>query len=748
MSGKALAHLREDGQEHELDAHLRGVASRAAAFAAPFGGALQAEIAGLWHDLGKYAGDFQGYLRGAASAQARAQAHVETDTEVSSGKKVDHSSAGALHAAIRSEEHGLAIAFAIAGHHAGLADLRKLGERLAKKQSRLADAIAGGAPPEILGREVPALPARVLPSHERDGDAFRRFELYTRMLFSALCDADFLDTEAFFDPSLPTLRGGAPSLDQLAARLSAHVDALSARASPTAVNRARAEIRAACRARAEAPPGVFTLTVPTGGGKTLSAMEFALLHAARYGLRRVIVALPFTAILDQSADVYRQALGAADGDALVLEHHASFDAARETARTRVACQNWDAPIVVTTNVQLLESLFARRTSKCRKLHNIAQSVIILDEAQTLPRGLLAPTTDVLDVLVRDYGCSLVLCTATQPALLRTQLRDAGFAAFTEIAPEPAALAARLQRVEVDWSLASVPIGYQALAEYVAAEPDVLAIVHRRADARDLVRFIDGHTDDKSTLHLSALMCPAHRRERLADIRARKERGDAVRVVATQLVEAGVDLDFPVVYRALAGLDALAQAAGRCNREGKLGRLGTLRVFLAETSPPPGILQQALEITRIMLRAGLPDLFAPETHTRFFSRLYAAVGANGHDEKGIQALRADRCFEQVADAYRIIDEDWAAPVVIPWDERARRAIAALRALGPSRLRLRELSRVTVTVNRKDVELWKRERFVEEIAEGTATVLLDASAYDKRFGLDPERVGLPPPSALVV
>lgn len=732
MSSNALAHIRDTGEEHALEAHLSSVADLAASFAAVFGGGAQAEIAGLWHDLGKYADDFQRYLRGAAGPEA----HVEIDAEVASGKKVDHSSAGALHAARGSQEHGLAIAFAIAGHHAGLADLPKLAGRLAKKQPRLDAAIAGGAPASLLSRPIPPLPAALLPANARDGDAFRRFELFTRMLFSALCDADFLDTEAFFDASRAALRGAPVRMDQLAARLSEHVDQLAARAPDTEVNRARAEIREACRAGAAAPRGVFTLTVPTGGGKTLAAMEFALHHARAHGLHRVIVALPFTAILDQSADVYRRAVGATEGDALVLEHHASLDPARETAKSRVACENWDAPIIVTTNVQLLESLFARRTSKCRKLHNIVGSVIVLDEAQTLPRGLLAPTTDVLDALVRDYGCSLVLCTATQPALLRSQLGDAGLSAATEIVPDAAALADRLRRVEVDWSLAAEPIGYAALADHVASEPDALAIVHRRDDARSLVRAVDARTKDSTTLHLSALMCPAHRRARLAEIHARKARGAGTRVVATQLVEAGVDLDFPVVYRALAGLDSLAQAAGRCNREGKLGRPGSLRVFLAETTPPPGILRQALAITRIMLRAGPLDLFAPETHTRFFSRLY---GVGAHDDKRIQALRADRCFEQVADAYRVIEDDWSSPVVIPWDERARRAIAELDRLGPSRVRMRELQRVTVSVSRKDVEVWRRAGFVCDVADGAATVLVDASAYDDRFGLDPERVG---------
>lgn len=744
MTDIALAHTRPDGAVHALDEHLHEVARRAAESAAAFGGDKQAEIAGLWHDLGKYAADFQAYLRAATGNQA----HVESDDEIATGKKVDHSSAGALHAIHRSAQHSLAIAFAIAGHHAGLADFIKLKERLQSKQPRLDAAIAGGAPTSILARDIPPHPPWVCPKNARDADAYRQLELFTRMLFSALCDADFLDTEAFFDSSRPQLRGRGLPVEELAPRISAYVDQLTANAPSSMVNATRRDIRQACFSRAESAPGVFTLTVPTGGGKTLAAMEFALHHAVRHGLRRVIVALPFTAILEQSADVYRKALGMDDAQVTVLEHHATLDPRRETAQSRIACENWDAPIIVTTNVQLLESLFARRTSKCRKLHNIARSVIVLDEAQTLPRELLACTTDVLESLVHNYGSSIVLCTATQPALLRSQLGDTGFAHVTEIAPDPKDLVQRLRRVQVDWSLTREVTSYQVLADHLAEEDDVLAIVHRRADARNLVHALDERTEDRSTLHLSAFMCPAHRQKRLAHIRAAKQAGERLRVIATQLVEAGVDLDFPVVYRALAGIDALTQAAGRCNREGKLEGLGTLRVFRAETNPPPGILEQALAITETMLAAGPVDLFDPQTHTKFFTWLYGAAGSDGRDKHKLQQLRADLCFQQVAEKYRLIDQDWAEPVVIPWDERARKAISALRILGPSRDRLRELARVTVTVNRRDVELWRREKLVEDIAEGTATVLLDANAYDDRFGLDPERVGLPAPSALII
>jgi CRISPR-associated endonuclease/helicase Cas3 len=503
------------------------------------------------------------------------------------------------------------------------------------------------------------------------------------------------------------------------------------------VNLVRAEVRAACLAAVPRPRGILTLTVPTGGGKTLAAMELALGHALHHGLRRVVVAIPFTSILEQNAAVYRKAFDLPDDDPSVLEHHSAVDPERDrTARGRIAAENWDSPVIVTTNVQLLESLFARRPAACRKLHNIARSVIVLDEAQTLPRGLLAPTTDVLESLVRDYGCTVILCTATQPALSREVLGDCGFTASSEVIADPHAMADRLRRVDVDWARAKAPVDWEELAAELAQEADVLAIVHLRDDARALTVAVDSRTDDTSTIHLSALMCPAHRREVLAEIRDRKTHAQPVRLVSTQLVEAGVDLDFPIVYRALAGIDSLTQAAGRCNREGRLAGRGGLRVFRATTRPPAGILAQGLDITSSMLHGGPFDLFAPRTHADYFAQLY---GLSEHDENEVQRHRAALSFEKVTAAYGLIDDGWSAPIAIPWDDRARRAIDALERFGPSRERLRELGRVTVNVTKRDLAAWLASGSARAIGDGLANVLAESAAYDRRFGLVLGRVG---------
>ncbi len=735
----AIAHLAEDGREHALEDHLRRVGKLASEFASVWGATEHARLAGELHDLGKYAADFQEYIRSAQrSEKDRQAAHLEAEPDdVSPQRRVDHSTAGALHAIAATGPAGGLLAFVIAGHHAGLANHADLKARLAKpeKKQRLVVALAGSPRASLLAPltlEGP-FPSKSTTAPEKERIA-RRLELWTRMLFSALCDADFLDTEEFFDSALTSRRESARgvSLDQLLLRLTAHVDAKERDAPPTEVNSVRREIRRASVDAAALAPGVFTLTVPTGGGKTLAGMEFALHHARAHGLRRVVVAIPYTSILEQNADVYREAF--ADRDA-VLEHHSNFDPRRETPRSRLAAQNWDVPVVVTTTVQLFESLFARRTSRCRKLHNLAQSVIVLDEAQTMPVGLLAATLEVLGDLVRDYGVSLVISTATQPALGRASLPHVGLEGMREIVPEQVRAFERLRRVAVRWPEPGGATPYAALAEEIARERDVLAITHKRDDARALTELVDACVGDTSTVHLSALMCAEHRSVVLADIKRRKRAGEPVRVVSTQLVEAGVDLDFPVVYRALAGLDSLAQAAGRCNREGRLA-IGELRVFVAETRPPPGVLTSGLAITEGMLRAEPGLAFLDGGHYRtYFERLY---GTADTDKNAIQSARAGMRFEDVADAYRMIEDDWSAPVIVRYG-RASELLGQLARYGPSRALLRALGRFSVNAPKRLVEQWvATEHASLDEATGVIALAGHVDAYDVRFGLVPDRV----------
>ena len=732
LPNEAVAHLTAEGRPHLLVDHLTEVGAGAARFAEAFGAAEWGRIAGRWHDLGKYSITFQNMIRAANGFEA----HIEVDP----GGRRDHSTAGAVHAARTLGAAATPIAFAIAGHHAGLSNRQDLVDRLRNKAELLDHAKQGGAPVAILDAPSLAVPAHVQgpsPEHRRLG------EMWTRMLFSALCDADFLDTEAFYDGSRTALRGGGPPLAELEVRLTCHLDALQAGVSDTKVNRVRAQVRRACAAAAAEVPGVFSLTVPTGGGKTLASLAFALAHARAHGLGRVIVAIPFTAIIEQSAKAYREALL---GDDAVLEHHSAFDPARETPQNRIASENWDAPVVVTTTVQLFESLFANRPRDCRKLHRLARSVIVLDEAQTLPPGLLAPILDGLRTLVRHFGATVVICTATQPAFRRTPWLDVGFDAVREIVPDEVGAFERLRRVRACWPASEEPTAYTALAVEIAKERDVLAIVHRRKDARELCELLDGQLKNKGTLHLSALMCPEHRSRVLAEIKRRKQAGEPIRLVSTQLIEAGVDVDFAVVYRALGGMDALAQAAGRCNREGKLPGLGELRIFTRrpsrrEASP------RLHSRPRRPFAARIPrSTSSHPPRTRRTSSCCTAPRIL--DAKKIEEERQKHNFKEVADRFKLIEDDWSAPVVVPYGD-AEEHVRELERRGPSRERLRALQRFTVTVSKKDRDGWIAAKLAREVQE--TVVVIDgalSAAYDARFGLVPDRLGRADPRSHIV
>ena len=565
MFDEHIAHVTEDGRKHTLREHLFKTAELAATFADAFGFRQWGRLCGLWHDLGKYSQAFQRKIQAAAGDEA----HLEAKA------RVDHSTAGALYSVERFGIAGRLMAYIVAGHHAGLPDWEAdstgraaLSQRLLNKELLDAD-LADRVPVEILEQAFPA-----------EKPIGRDPAFWLRMLFSCVVDADFLDTEEFFDPEKAAQRGGYPALSELLAPFSAYMKGKEARAPDTVVNRIRAGILARCIEKAKDPPGIFSLTVPTGGGKTLSSMAFALHHAAIHGQRRVIYVIPYTSIIEQTADQFREIFGDA-----VVEHHSNLDVndeERETPRSRLACENWDAPIIVTTSVQFFESLFAARTSRCRKLHNIAGSVVVLDEAQLLPPEFLRPILKALDELRKHYGVTIVLCTATQPALgphKSPGFSFEGLEGIREIMEDPANLFDSLKRVEVKLpEKIHEPLTWEELADDLARLPSVLCIVNRRDDCRLLWSLMP-----KGTFHLSALMCGAHRSNRIAEIKARLKAGLPTRVVSTQLVEAGVDLDFPVVYRAMAGLDSIAQAAGRCNREGLLAK-GVLTVFIPAQSP--------------------------------------------------------------------------------------------------------------------------------------------------------------------
>ena len=662
-----------------LEAHLEHVAALAAERARGFEAEDWARLAGLWHDLGKYQEAFQEHLAGKP-------------------RRVDHSVVGAALAMRKASPEGVGLALAIAGHHAGLANLSGDSEdghvtplvgRLSGSEELL-DTVLVAAPGSLTTPPLPALPARFLARGPDAGQAKRSFGLWIRFLFSCLVDADYLDTERFLRGDRASILSGFATLPELRRRLDEHVGDLAGQAEDTPVNRARAEVLSACRKAAEAPPGFFSLAVPTGGGKTLSALSFALRHAERHGLERVIVAIPYTSIIEQNAAVYREALGKAN----VIEHHANLDPERETEANRLACENWDARLIVTTNVQLFESLFANRPSRCRKVQAIARSVLLLDEVQTLPLRFLDPIVDVLQDLTAHYGCSVVFSTATQPALERRESLPRGLAHVHPIVEKPSELFRRLERVEVEWGrLTAEPVTWATLSRELCDHQRVLAVVHRREDARELARLLP----EEGLFHLSALMCAAHREKTLARVRRRLAEEGPCRVVSTQLIEAGVDVDFPVVYRALAGVDSVAQAAGRCNREGRLER-GRVVVFRAPTRPPAGTLTKGLKVTERLLAGsgGSLDLSDPATYERYFRELYHLEDLDGAH---VQPLREGLKLASVAERVRLIEDGYARPVLVPYGAAGRR-FEELQAEGPSRDRLRALQPFLVNVYEKD------------------------------------------------
>lgn len=667
-----VAHVKQDDfsgewlEPHSLEEHLNKVARLSAAKSEEFQSSGWGMAAGLWHDLGKYRGAFQKYIRD-ASGYERENAHIE------SPQRVTHSTAGAVHAINQwPSVPGYIIAYLIAGHHAGLPDWSgnrgSLQFRLQEAGAEYSEAMAAPIPEYVLRANQPDVPASA-----RSTDSI---SLWMRLLFSCLVDADFLDTESYMAPERVNQRGRLPQLSELHPVFFERMNQLQKAADDTPLNNTRKVIFDACQKNAAETPGIFSLTVPTGGGKTLASLGFALEHARLHDKSRIIYAIPFTSIIEQNAGVFRQFLG----EEAVLEHHSSLDVdpGSENAGSRLAAENWDAPLIVTTNVQLFESLFASRTSRCRKLHNLVNSIVILDEAQQIPRDFHEPITRAMQQMSDHFGVTWVLCTATQPDLGRQidafgGVLHTGLDNIREIIPSPAELAVRLERVVVEMpSDPDEKTSWESLAQQLTQEDCVLVVVNKRQDARMLYELLH---DEGDTYHLSANMCAEHRSRILVEIRQKLSERRAgseapLRVVSTQLIEAGVDVDFPVVYRAMAGLDSIAQAAGRCNREGRL-ESGRVVVFQPEQLPPPGFLRQGAQVTLKLLRSGqLNEPLSPQAIQAFFSDLNTQGDRDKHGICGL--LKAESSsdaplaiqFREAADKFRLID-DKGIGVVVPF-----------------------------------------------------------------------------------
>jgi CRISPR-associated endonuclease/helicase Cas3 len=727
------AHSVEGNAEVEwqpLAEHLVAVGDLAAGFAKAFEGKQLAACAGLLHDLGKYTSEFQARLKG-------------------SPERVDHSTWGARIALERYPSLGYLLAYAIAGHHAGLANGKGEGRRASLQERLVADL------PKLhpLWQDELPVPAALpmvpgFKPHQQRG--MFQMAFLVRMLFSCLVDADFLDTEAFYNrvegrPALRPELGTGPTLADLKAALDLHLAGFRA---DKPVNQIRAEILQHVRAQADLKPGLFSLTVPTGGGKTLASLAFALDHAIRHGQQRVIFVIPFTSIVEQNAAVFRQALGPW-GDAAVLEHHSAFaddprDSKEARDKVRLAMENWDAPIIVTTAVQFFESLFADRPSKCRKLHNIANSVVILDEAQTMPLKVLRPCVAALDELARNYRSSVVLCTATQPALKAPDVAaglegfEGGLENVRELAPEPAKLFERLKRVTVK----HVGVLDDAtLTNQLREREQVLCIVNNRRHARALYQ---GMADLSGTYHLTTLMCAAHRSKVLATAREALKQGQHCRLVSTALIEAGVDVAFPTVYRAEAGLESITQAAGRCNREGRWAvEDSEVRIFANANDDwkAPPELSQFAAVTRSVLRNHPGDPLDPVAIDLYFRELYWQKGGNALDYWGLLGLLKGAKIQSLpmdtlAEKFKMIDSV-QMPVIVPFDDDARSAIHDLRFVdGPQGIS-RRLQRYLVQVPQHGFDALRKAGAIEAVRPekwgDQFMVLANESLYDPDVGL---------------
>lgn len=709
-----------------LEDHLNQVAKLARSFADEFGAGEWAYLAGLWHDVGKYSPAFQQMI-GAANG-----------LNPSGAGRVNHSSAGALLAVEKFVLAGRIFAYLISGHHAGLPDWEgdesgNAALSLRLKSNEFLESARNSIPQVILGQTFP----KERPEKGTDP------ALWIRMLFSCMVDSDFLDTEAFIESKKAALRGRYPKMSGLLPRLTIYMKEKETAAEDTPVNRIRSEILARCIEVAKQPPGIYTLTVPTGGGKTLSSMAFALHHAAIYGKHRIIYVIPYTSIIEQTADEFRKIFGEA-----VVEHHSNFDSSEESeenTRLRLACENWDAPVVVTTSVQFFESLFASRTSRCRKLHNIINSVVVLDEVQLIPPEFLKPILHALDQLRKSYGVTLLLATATQPAFCpQPSFGFDGLSDTVEIVHNQNDLYQRLKRVDVviPQNLHE-PKDWQEIATELQEFDSVLCIVNRRDDCRKLWEMMP-----EGTYHLSALMCGAHRSQKIAKIKERLKAGIATRVISTQLVEAGVDVDFPVVYRAVAGLDSIAQAAGRCNREGRKER-GKVIVFCPPTEPPVGHLRQAAQIGRRLLETECEDALAPDRFKQFFEELYWLQGERLDAKDILSDLAPDGdfrfSFRTASQKFKLIDETQQAQVIVAYEDGAS-LINLLEKKGPERWLLRKLQRFVVNIPRYLHKRLLSEGSIRELSPGIF-VQGHTALYHEELGFCSERSAIYDPDDLI-
>ena len=700
-----LAHINSEGQEQTLKEHLENTASICAKFAERFGAYDLGYCCGLLHDIGKYSLKFQERLRG---------------SEV----KVDHSTAGAQ---VCWDKNGLYrfLSYCIAGHHAGLPDTGGESDsgskgtmcgRLKKKIESYHDYL----------KEI-TIPVLTLPQFQpienENIDFF--LSVFIRMLYSCLVDADYLDTEKFMN-SGKNLRDGGEAISILKARLMSHIEKWLENVDANTVNGRRTEILKNCIEKGKDERGLYRLTVPTGGGKTISSLAFALTHAEEHQMDRVIYVIPYTSIIEQNAKIFSDILGKEN----VLEDHCNvdYDSDEELQTMHLAAENWDKPVVVTTNVQFFESLFSARSSKCRKLHNIVNSVIVFDEIQMLPNDYLRPCVAALEQLLRYYRSTVVLCTATQPALQNIMAKDVSDKG-KELCPRLYEQFRFFKRISIK-DLGKV--GQNELVQRLTNEQQALCIVNTRKRAQQIYQEMKAD----GIFHLSTAMYPVHRKQVLENVRKRLKQGEKCIVISTSLVEAGVDLDFRAVYRQLAGVDSIIQAAGRCNREGNYAAGDSFTYIFRpnEKEYTPGQRQQ-IEITESLLE----DQKNPgelETIYEYFNMLYHFRGES-LDKKNIVASfrKMNFPFADVDRKFRLIENE-TKTVFVAKETQAKIILNEIRNKGITKTLMRAATQYCINIYNTDYQKMCAAGLLRPISEDMKEdfyVLDNSDCYTEETGL---------------
>ncbi|MDO4582036.1 MAG: CRISPR-associated helicase Cas3' [Bacillota bacterium] len=697
-----LAHIDGEREQIVLE-HLMGTAELARQYGNEFGAGAAAYRCALLHDIGKYSDAFQRRIRYGA-------------------EKPDHSTAGAIEA---FQLKDVPAAFCIAGHHGGLPDLgnRKadspqsptLFGRLKRKSGKDIERY------EAFAVELPELPSVEIPTAFLQDNLSCYF--FTKMLYSSLVDADFIDTESFMSAG-SVARGEYDDLSVYHKKLHAYIEPWWD--PQTELNRMRTAILKALIAGGRAEKGLFSLTVPTGGGKTVASMSFALEHARENEMRRIIYVIPYTSIIEQTQNTFESVFGGGS----ILAHHSAADFGNDSeneirSKRYLASENWDAPVILTTAVQFFESLYAAKSSKCRKLHNIANSIIIFDEAQMLPMPHLTACVAAMAQLVKNYGCSAVLCTATQPALNPLLKKLLPEQSVRELCPSVYSTNEVFKRVSFR---KEGVLTDEKLARYLNAENQVLCVVNSRKQAHKLFTMLE----EKGSFHLSTMMYPQHRRAVLEEIRDRLEAGETCRVVSTSLIEAGVDIDFPTVYRAIAGLDSVVQSAGRCNREGKNAAQDSIvHIFDTEQKAPDSLMQNIAAARRTL--DGHDDISSEHVMQEYFNfLLYTLKDKKALDKKGIfeSVNKGEMAFRTIGERFRII-EGCDCTVYVPMGAGLE-LTAQLTDGYLTRALMRKLEQYSVGVYQNHFRQLLAVGAIRPIS-GNTGVLTDTSLYSLKTGL---------------